>query len=89
MTGWIGDNAWTDGDAWTCPECEDTVRGGGKHRRHVQGIHARRHGIERGDLVEQARQLHQWREATEAAATAPLTIPAAPKGQRRGPKKKK
>lgn len=59
-------------DVWTCPDCNETTRGTARARRTQQRAHAKRHGKERGDLVEQARH-----------TAPPLSIPAAPKTRRR------
>lgn len=59
-----------DQDAWTCPipDCGETVRGGKKALNFAQGVHARRHQLERAEIRELAR-----------VKAAPLDVPPPPK----------
>lgn len=61
-----------DTDAWTCPLCEETVRGSRRHRGHHRGIHARRHGTTRAELANRP-----------APPRRELVVPAAPTLRRR------
>jgi hypothetical protein len=65
-----------DTDAWTCPVCEETVRGSRRHRGHHRGIHARRHGTTRAELNPDGATRPQ-------PARRELVIPPAPKIRRR------
>lgn len=72
-----------DTGVWTCPVrgCGETVRGTVKARKFAQGVHARRHRIERADI----RRMTQEANAAAADATRDreLRIPPPPTTPRR------
>lgn len=72
--------AAADTDVWTCPACEETVRGSRQHRSFTRGVHARRHGTTRAELNTGGLLRTKTRTPGKAGE---LVIPPAPKIRRR------
>lgn len=75
--------SYVDVDVWSCPHptCDVTVRGTSEARRATRRACARRHGPVDDEALPAA-------ELAPSLAARVLVIPRAPKGTRRGPKKR-